>query len=104
MQWYYLIALVVSICGLALIDRRLKLAFWYDAKRTVKTIGVGIGLFVLWDYFGIAMGIFFSGNSPYSLPLRIFPEFPIEELFFLFLLCYTALLLYRGVQSWRRIS
>src|SRR3954471_23060676 len=102
-QWYYLIALLVSISGLIVIDRRLKLAFWYDAKRTLKTIGIGMAAFILWDYFGISLGIFFSGESKYSLPFRIFPEFPIEELFFLFLLCYVALLLYRGVQSWRRI-
>lgn len=103
-QWYYLIALVVSICGLLLIDRRLKLAFWYNAKRTAITVGVGMAIFIVWDLVGIALGIFFHGESHYALPIRLLPEFPIEELFFLFLLCYVALLLYRGVKKWRPIS
>jgi lycopene cyclase domain-containing protein len=103
-QWLYLIALLVSIAGLVVIDYRLKLAFWRDAKRTAITVGIGMVIFILWDYFGIALGIFFHGESQYALPYRIFPEFPIEELFFLFLLCYTALLLYLGLKQWRRIS
>jgi lycopene cyclase domain-containing protein len=104
MMWFYLIALLVSIGGLLLIDRRLKLAFWNDKKRTAITIGVGMAIFIVWDLLGIHFGIFFHGGSEYTLPIRILPEFPIEELFFLFLLCYTALLFYLGLSKWRRIS
>lgn len=103
-MWAYLIALLVSIGGLLVIDRRLKLAFWHDTKRTAITLGIGITVFIAWDLLGIHFGIFFHGGSEYALPFRIVPEFPIEELFFLFLLCYTALLLYRGLSTWRRIS
>lgn len=93
---YYLVALLASISGLALIDRKLKLAFWHDAARTAKTLTAAITLFIIWDLWGIKLGVFFIGDSRYILPFEIVPEFPIEELFFLFLLTYVTLLLYRG--------
>lgn len=101
MQWFYLIALLISICGLLLIDRRWKLAFWRSPKQAGITIAVAIAVFVLWDLLGISLGIFFHGGSPYTLPLRLAPEFPLEEIVFLFLLCYSTLIVYHGVQLWR---
>jgi lycopene cyclase domain-containing protein len=100
MQWFYLIGLLIGIAGLLLIDRRWKLAFWLDAKRTAMTVTVAIIIFILWDFFGISLGIFFHGGSEYTLPLRLAPEFPIEEIAFLFLLTYSALIIYHGVQAW----
>jgi lycopene cyclase domain-containing protein len=99
-QWYYLLALIVSIAGLAWIDYRWKLAFWYKAKQTAGTIVISIAVFIVWDSIGILLGIFFKGQSQYMLPFSIAPEFPVEELFFLFLLSYVTLLIYRGVQRW----
>jgi len=101
MQWFYLIGLLVGISGLLLIDRRWKLAFWRDAKRTALTTIVAVLVFVLWDFFGIYVGVFFHGGSQYSLPFRLAPEFPIEEIVFLFLLTYSTLIVYHGVQLWR---
>lgn len=104
MQWLYLIALVVSIAGLATLDWRHKVAFWHDTKRSALTIGAAVAIFVIWDGLGIAFGIFFHGGSRYALPYRIAPEFPVEELFFLVLLCYTTLMIYRGASRWRHTS
>lgn len=102
-QWFYLLALIFSLCGLAILDRRYRLAFWFDRTRSFTTIGIGIAVFIVWDVLGIALGIFFHGGSHFTLPLRIAPEFPVEEIFFLFLLCYVTLLLYRGVpRLWPR--
>lgn len=101
MQWFYLIGLLIGIGGLLIIDRRWKLAFWLDAKRTAATVFMAIAIFVVWDFLGIFLGIFFHGNSSYSLPLRLAPEFPIEEIVFLFLLTYSTLIVYHGVQLWR---
>lgn len=95
-QFYYLLALLVSLSGMAVIDWRHKLAFWHDRTRTLQTVGIGIAVFIVWDIIGIALGIFFHGGSPYTLPLRILPEFPLEELFFLTLLCYVTLVLFQG--------
>ena len=95
MAWLYLASLVVALGCLVLVDKRYSLAFFADAKRTAVTLGVAIGLFIVWDFLGIWLGIFFHGGSVYTLPFRIAPEFPIEELFFLTLLCYSTLLTYR---------
>lgn len=95
MQWTYLIALLIVIVCLLLLDRRFKLAFFYDAKRSTLTLAISVWLFIVWDIFGIRLGIFSHGDSRYTLPFTIVPEFPIEELFFLFVLSYTALLIYR---------
>ena len=100
MQWLYLIGLLFGIGGLLLIDRRLKLAFWRDGKRTAKTLALAIAIFIVWDFLGISLGIFFHGGSAYTLPFRLAPEFPIEEIAFLFLLTYSTLVVYHGVQLW----
>ena len=99
MQWFYLIGLVIAIACLVLVDRKFTLAFFYDAKRTVMTLAIAIWLFIVWDIFGIQLGIFFHGGSDFTLPIRLIPHFPVEELFFLLLLTYVALLIYRFAQK-----
>lgn len=102
-QWYYLLALVIALAGLATLDWRYKLALWYKRRRTLLTIIICVGIFLAWDVAGIALGIFKHGGSVYSLPLQLAPEFPMEELIFLTLLCYNALLLMRaGEKLWPR--
>lgn len=96
MEWAYLFALLASIAGLATLDRRYKLAYWYDRRRTAICLGIGVAVFTIWDMLGISLGIFRHGESEFALPFRLFPEFPLEELFFLLLLCYSALIIYRG--------
>lgn len=97
-MWLYLGGLVFSLAGLATLDWRHKLAFWYDARRSFYTIASVVLIFVVWDLLGISLGIFYHGGSTLTLPVRLAPEFPIEELFFLALLCYVTLLLYRAVK------
>ena len=99
MQLLYLASLLFSLFGLHTLDKKFKLALYHDAKRTIICLLIPVALFIAWDAVGIATGIFFHGGSTYSLPLRLAPEFPIEELFFLILLSYTTLLLYVG---WER--
>lgn len=99
MEWIYLLLLIFSLIGLFLIDWRNKLAFFADTRRTFITLVIGILFFLVWDVAGVALGIFFSGGSPYSLPFMVLPEVPIEEFFFLFLLCYLTLLIYRGCEN-----
>ena len=94
MEWVYLVSLLVSIAGIAVLDWRYKLAYWHDRKRTILTLASGMIVFIIWDLLGIGLGIFFHGTSAYSLPFRIVPEFPVEELFFLLLLCYVTLIMY----------
>ena len=101
MEWLYLGGLLFSAAGIAVLDWRFKLAFWFDAKRASLTLGVALLFFLLWDFLGIFLDIFKHGGSPYSLPVTFAPEFPFEEFAFLFLIVYSALALYNGVSQWR---
>lgn len=76
-------------------DWQYKLAFWYDWRSSAKSIGFVIALLLLFDIAGIQQQIF-STNQSYVVGIYIMtPNLPIEELLFLFLLCYVTLILYR---------
>ena len=96
----YLAALVVSLLGLGLIDRRHQLAlFAGHIARTLITLVVGVLFFLAWDVVGIVEGVFFRGSGHYQTGVLIGPELPLEEVFFLTLLSYVTLLSYLGVKK-----
>lgn len=97
----YLGALALSLTGLAIIDRRWRLAFWHAPRRTALCLVIGVVGFLLWDVAGLLLGIFARGASPHMTGLLIAPELPVEEAVFLTLLCYVALLAWRGLERWR---
>ena len=88
-------ALAVSLGGLAVLDRRFRLAFWADPARTAITLVVGVLFFLAWDVAGLVLGIFARGDSPHMTGLQLTPELPVEEAVFLTLLCYNTLLVWR---------
>ena len=94
----YLGALAVSLGGLAVLDRRFRLAFWADRRRAALTVGLGVVGFLAWDVAGLALGLFARGESPWMTGLLLAPDLPVEEAVFLTLLCYTALLGWRGAE------
>lgn len=95
LSFAYLASLLVSLAGLALLDRRHRLALWGGrAVHTVVSVVVGVVFFLVWDVVGIAQGVFFRGAGPYQTGVLIGPELPLEEVFFLTLLCYVTLLCY----------
>ena len=98
----YLGALLVALGGLATLDRRYRLAFWADTRRAAVCVGAGVVLFLLWDGAGLALGIFARGGSPHMTGVLIAPELPVEEVFFLALLSYNALLAWRGLDRLAR--
>ena len=101
MTFAYLTALVLSLVGLGLIDRRQQLAlFAGEVKRTLLTVAIGVGFFLYWDVVGIAQGVFFRGAGPYQTGVLIGEELPLEEVFFLTLLCYVLLLSYLATVRW----
>ena len=104
MGWLYGASLLVSIIGLALIDRRFVLAAWVAPGRTLSVVAMCVGGFLLWDLGGIGLGIFFRGTGPWQSGLLLAPELPVEELLFLTLLSYLALLLYLGARRLRSRS
>lgn len=104
MNWLYLAAIIFSFVGMMTLDWRHRLAYWCDSRRTIMTVLIATVVFVVWDIFGISLGIFRSGHSPYMSGIHFFPEFPLEELIFLLFLNYFSLIVYRlGTKQWRHI-
>lgn len=91
MSFIYLGSLIVFIGCMVLCDHRWKLGFFRHAPRAALAIGVTYVGFLLWDVLGIVTGTFYRGDSPYMTGIDLAPHMPIEELFFLFFLCYLTL-------------
>jgi lycopene cyclase domain-containing protein len=94
----YLAALLVSLTGMVVLDRRFRLFFWVDARRAAIVLAAGIVFFVAWDLLGIGLGIFFRGETAFMTGLQVSPELPVEELFFLTLLLYVTMNLYAAAR------
>lgn len=94
-QFAYLGGLLVSLAGLAVLDRRYHIALFDQPRRTLLTVGIAVAAFLAWDAAGVGLGIFFIGDAPYLTGVIIAPEVPLEEVFFLLLLVYQTLLLWR---------
>ncbi len=101
MPGLYLLLLVVSVCGLVILDARFRLAFWATPGRTAAATGIGTAFFLAWDAAGIAAGVFVKGDSPLLLGVDLAPHLPLEEPVFLAFLCYLALLVHAAVVRWR---
>jgi len=97
----YLAALLLSLGCMALLDWRFSLFFWRDALRAAIVLVVGVVFFVAWDLAGIGLDIFFRGETEIMTGVLLAPELPLEEAFFLALLCYLTMNVY-GWFSLRR--
>ncbi|MCU1478239.1 MAG: lycopene cyclase protein [Subtercola sp.] len=93
----YLLGLLVALTGMVLLDRRFRLFFWQDARRAGIVLVVGVLFFLGWDVAGIGLGIFFRGETTFMTGIVIARELPLEELFFLTLLCYLTMNLFAAV-------
>ena len=91
MSVLYLSALLVSISGLLVLDARYRLFVFAAPVPALVVLGVGVLGFLLWDLAGIGLGIFFEGRPGLLVGIDLAPELPLEELFFLVLLCLTAM-------------
>ncbi|WFR68039.1 lycopene cyclase domain-containing protein [Curtobacterium flaccumfaciens] len=91
MPGLYLAGLVVSLVGMTVLDARFRLFFWRAPWRAAAVMVVGVAFFLLWDVLGIALGIFFIGPQNLLTGVLLAPDVPLEELFFLLLLCYTTM-------------
>ncbi|MDN4476101.1 lycopene cyclase domain-containing protein [Demequina sp. SYSU T00192] len=98
----YLAALLVSITGLAVIDARYRIAVFDRPRPALLTIAIAVAAFLAWDAAGVGLGIFFIGDAPYLTGVLLAPDVPLEELFFLVLLTYQTLLLWRWLDRRHR--
>jgi lycopene cyclase domain-containing protein len=97
-QFAYLAGLIFSIIGLGLFDWRFNLGFSTNKKAATLATLLPLIFFLIWDGAGIALGIFFRGETSHLTGILVAPELPIEELFFLFLLNYTTLTIFITVK------
>ena len=102
MSLLYLLALLIALTGMVMLDRRFRLFFWAAPRRAAIVLLVGVAFFVVWDLAGIGLGIFFRGETAFMTGLQVAPELPVEELFFLTLLCYLTMNLYGFFASRQR--
>ena len=91
MTLLYFGALLVSIAGMVVLDLRFRLFFAVAPVRAAIVLVVGVAFFLAWDVAGISLGIFFRGNPDLLTGILLAPELPLEEVFFLVLLCYTTM-------------
>lgn len=98
MPGLYLAGLVVSLIGMTVLDARFRLFFWRAPWRAAAVMVVGVAFFMVWDVAGVAYGIFFIGPQHLLTGVLLAPEVPLEELFFLLLLCYTTMNLFGAVR------
>lgn len=101
MTFAYLGALIIALAGMVLLDRRFTLFFWQHARRAAIVLTAGVVFFLIWDFVGVGLGVFFRGDTPYMTGLQIAPEVPVEEVLFLTLLCYLTMNLYGAVSKAR---
>lgn len=95
LSFLYLGALLVSIAGLATLDFKYQLAFGKNRRYRCLII-LSVAFFLIWDLAGIALGIFFRGSAEHLTGITLSKELPVEEIFFLILLSYSALLLLKA--------
>jgi lycopene cyclase domain-containing protein len=87
----YLVALLVSIAGLVTLDLRWRLFLGAAPLRAAIVLAVGVAGFLAWDAAGVGLGIFFEGRNTLLVGLDLARDVPLEELFFLILLCLSAM-------------
>jgi lycopene cyclase domain-containing protein len=91
MAFLYLAGLLIGITGMIVLDVRLGLFFRRAPLRAATVMVLGIAFFLFWDVLGIRLDVFFPGQSAIVTGVMLAPGLPLEELFFLTLLCYSAM-------------
>ncbi|WP_448073872.1 lycopene cyclase domain-containing protein [Georgenia yuyongxinii] len=92
----YLGALLLSLAGMVVLDRRYRLVLWADARRGAVVLATGTVFFLAWDVAAIAAGFYRRGDGAAMTGLMLARELPLEELFFIVFLGYLTLVL-RGL-------
>lgn len=100
MSALYLTGLLVAIAGMVVLDLRFRLFFAVAPVRAAIVLVVGVAFFLGWDAAGIGLGIFYRGNPELLVGVQLAPELPLEEPFFLTLLCYLTMNGYGALRRW----
>lgn len=96
MGFAYLAALLVSLAGIVVLDRRFRLVFWHRPALAAVVLAIGLAFLLCWDLVCIGLGVFGRGGSAAFTGVMLAPELPLEEPVFLVFLGYLTLVLLRG--------
>jgi lycopene cyclase domain-containing protein len=99
MTFLYLAGLLAGLAGMVVLDLRFRLFFRRAPLRAAVVLALGIAFFLGWDLAGIHAGVFFPGPAGIVTGVLIAPGLPLEEVFFLALLCYTAMNAYGALTA-----
>jgi lycopene cyclase domain-containing protein len=99
----YLVGLLVALLGMVALDLRYRLFFGRAPLRAAIVLIAGVAFFLAWDAAGVGLGIFFRGDLTLLTGVQLAPEIPLEELFFLLLLCYLTMNIHGGLSRWSGI-
>ncbi|RZU62997.1 lycopene cyclase domain-containing protein [Zhihengliuella halotolerans] len=94
----YLLILVGLIGCMVLLDFRFRLLLWSRPVAGALTLVIGTAFFLIWDIQAIQHGIFLHRASPLMTGIMLGDQLPLEELFFLFFLCYQSMILFTGAE------
>ncbi|NHI16583.1 lycopene cyclase domain-containing protein [Microbacterium excoecariae] len=94
----YLACLVVALAGVVTLDLRHRLFLGAAPGRALVVIAIGVCFFLAWDIAGIALGVFFRGDTAFMTGILLGPELPIEEVVFLAFLCELTMVLVVGAE------
>lgn len=101
MRVLYLLSLIAVIGCIVSVDMRFRLFLGRSWRDGCLVLGAGVLFFLAWDLAGIGLGIFSRGDSPYLTGIMLAPELPLEEVFFLLLLCELTMVLVLGIEKLR---
>lgn len=99
----YLGILLVLLACMGLLDAKGKLLVFRHPVRGLLALGLGTGFFIIWDVLAIKQGIFLHKESELMTGIMVGDQFPLEELFFLFFLCYCAMIAFTGLPVLLRV-
>ena len=100
MTLLYLAGLLVALAGMIVLDLRFRLFFRRAPLRAAIVLVSGVAFLLVWDLAGIHLDVFFPGTSPFVTGVLIAPGLPLEEVFFLALLCYLTMNAYTALDRW----
>ena len=92
----YLAALLAASGCMLLLDRRFRLFFWRDPFAASIVTVLGVAFLLVWDFAGIAAGIFLRGEATIATGIVLAPEMPLEEPVFRVFLVLCTMVLYTG--------
>ncbi|MET0871206.1 MAG: lycopene cyclase domain-containing protein [Paeniglutamicibacter terrestris] len=95
----YLLILLFLIACMAAIDAKYRLFVFASPLPAALALLGGTAMFLLWDVIAIDFGIFLHRDSGLMTGLMLGDQLPLEEAFFLFFLCYNAMILFTGAMT-----